>query len=313
MKKSVLIIAFVCFVGTVFAQNTTSPLYTKLVSKADSLYGVKNYKASAFTFSAAFKANSGYAVPRHRYNAACAWALAGYPDSAFHNLDILAQKAGYASYDHIIIDADLISLHTDKRWAPVLAMFKANQDKAEAHYNKPLQRELDSIYDTDQGGRQQLDPVEQKYGKDSKEIKQLWVEINRNDSINLIKVKQVLDKYGWLGPDVVGSKGSVTLFLVIQHADAKDRDKYLPMMREAVKKGNAQGSQLALMEDRSALEHGKKQIYGSQIGRDEKTGKYYIDPIEDEPNVDKRRAAVGLDSLEDYAQQWGIVYKLPKQ
>jgi len=313
MKKSTLIIAFVCLAGAAFAQNTTSPLYGKLVSKADSLYGAKNYKGAGFAFSEAFKANGGNAIPRHRYNAACAWALAGYPDSAFHHLYILAQKASYASYDHIIIDSDLISLHADKRWAPVVAIFKANQDKAEAHYNKPLQRELDSIYDTDQGGRQQLDPVEQKYGKDSKEIKQLWAEINRNDSINLIKVKQVLDKYGWLGPDVVGSKGSVTLFLVIQHADAKDRDKYLPLMREAVKKGNAQGSQLALMEDRSALEHGKKQIYGSQIGRDEKTGKYYLDPIEDEPNVDKRRASVGLNPLEDYAQQWGIDYKLPKQ
>jgi len=111
----------------------------------------------------------------------------------------------------------------------------------------------------------------------------------------------------------VGSKGNTTLFLVIQHADSTIRDKYLPMMRAAVKNGKAQASQLALMEDRSALEHGKKQIYGSQIARDEKTNKYYIRPIEDEPNVDIRRVAVGLSSLEDYARQWDIDYKLPKQ
>jgi hypothetical protein len=84
-------------------------------------------------------------------------------------------------------------------------------------------------------------------------------------------------------------------------------------MREAVKKGNALAGNLALMEDRSALEHGKKQIYGSQIGRDMKTGKYYIDPIEDEANVDKRRTAVGLGPLADYASQWNIIYQLPKQ
>jgi len=141
----------------------------------------------------------------------------------------------------------------------------------------------------------------------------LWAAMSKSDSINLIKVEAVLNKYGWVGPEVVGSKGNATLFLVIQHADSLTRDKYLPTMRAAVKNGKAQASQLALMEDRSALEHGKKQIYGSQIAYDNKTGKYHISPIEDEPNVDKRRAEVGLDPLEEYAKQWSIDYKLPAQ
>ncbi len=42
-------------------------------------------------------------------------------------------------------------------------------------------------------------------------------------------------------------------------------------MREAVKKGNANSSSLALLEDRVALRKGEKQIYGSQIGRDQET------------------------------------------
>ncbi|MDT3404368.1 hypothetical protein [Mucilaginibacter terrae] len=43
----------------------------------------------------------------------------------------------------------------------------------------------------------------------------------------------------------------------------------------------------------------------------DKNGKATIDPIEDEPNVNKRRAAVGLQPLEDYVKQWGIEYHLP--
>jgi hypothetical protein len=62
-----------------------------------------------------------------------------------------------------------------------------------------------------------------------------------------------LDKYGWLGADVVGGQGNSTLFLVIQHSDQATQEKYLPMMREAVKNGKAQGSSLALLEDRAAL------------------------------------------------------------
>jgi hypothetical protein len=83
-------------------------------------------------------------------------------------------------------------------------------------------------------------------------------------------------------------------------------------MRQAVKEGKAQASSLALLEDRVAIGQGKKQIYGSQLITDPKTGKPVLAPIEDEPNVNKRRAAVGLGKLEDYVKYWDIEYKLPE-
>ena len=82
-------------------------------------------------------------------------------------------------------------------------------------------------------------------------------------------------------------------------------------MRAAVNNGDAQSSHLALLEDRVALGQGKKQIYGSQIHRDMKTGKYFVAPIEDERHVNKRRADVGLEPLEVYAKLWGIDYQIP--
>jgi len=116
----------------------------------------------------------------------------------------------------------------------------------------------------------------------------------------------LLDQYGWLGADVIGAQGNATLFLVIQHADQATQEKYLPMMREAVKNGKGQGSSLALLEDRVALRQGKKQIYGSQIGRDMGSKLYYVQPLEDPDNVDKRRAQVGLQPLAEYISQWQI-------
>ena len=313
MKKIILLVISLASLSSVFAQNNELYAYKTLTKRADSLYLAKDYKNSALTFSNAFKRYHKLATVRDRYDAACSWSQASFPDSAFSNLQLIASNGSYTNYDHIIVDEDLISLHTDKRWSPLLTVIQKNKEKAEANYNKPLTRELDSIYDDDQNGRQQIQAIENKYGDNSKEMNALWAAMGKSDSINLIKVVAVLDRYGWVGPDVVGNKGNITLFLVIQHADSTIRDKYLPMMRAAVKNGKAQASQLALMEDRSALEHGKKQIYGSQIARDEKTNKYYIRPIEDEPNVDIRRVAVGLSSLEDYARQWDIDYKLPKQ
>ena len=303
MKK--IIFLSVCFILTLvtFGQN---PEYSILVKKADSLYNVKDFKKSAFTYSAAFKANGWLGASNDRYNAACSWALANNSDSSFFQLSRIATKSNFMNYEHITTDPDLNSLHDDQRWKPLLDLIKQNKEKAEANLKKPLVAQLDSIFTEDQKYRLQIEQIQKKYGWESNEMKAHWKIINEKDSINLIKVKSILDKYGWLGADVVGGQGNITLFLVLQHSDQATQEKYLPMLREAVKNGKAQGSSLALLEDRVALGQGKRQIYGSQIGRDPETQIYYVSPLEDPENVDKRRAEVGLGPLSDYVSNWQI-------
>ena len=220
----------------------------------------------------------------------------------------IAEKGNYTNYGHITTDADLNSLHSDERWSKVIEIVKANKKKAEANLDKPLVAILDTIYQEDQKYRQQIKGIEEKYGWESDEMKAHWKIINEKDSINLIKVKKILDERGWLGADIIGNQGNSTLFLVIQHSDIETQEKYLPMMREAVSKGNARASSLALLEDRVALRKGGKQIYGSQVGRDQETGEYYVLPLVDPDNVDKRRAEVGLGTIQDYISNWGMTW-----
>ena len=307
MKK--IIFLSVCFISTqvTFSQNAE---YFSLVKKADSLYKAKDFKTSAFAYSAAFKSNGWVGISDDRYNAACSWALANNSDSSFFQLNRIATKANYINYEHIITDPDLNSLHNDNRWKPLLDLIKRNKEKAEANLNKPLVAQLDSIYNEDQKYRLQIEEIEKKYGLESNEMKDHWNIINQKDSINLSKVKSLLDSYGWLGTDIVGRQGNSTLFLVIQHSDQRTQEKYLPMMREAVKNGKATGSSLALLEDRVALGQGKKQIYGSQIGRNNETKLYYVLPLEDPDNVDKRRAEVGLQPLAEYVNRWQIKWNV---
>ena len=307
MRKIVLVFLTCQVSFTLWAQKP-SDAYFNLVKRADSLYNVKSYKASAFAYSEAFKANGWKAMMDDRYNAACCWALAGFPDSAFFNLERVANRMNYMNYSHVKGDGDLVSLYNDKRWQPFLAKVKENKEKSEANLNKPLVAQLDSIHDEDQVYRKQLDGIREKYGQQSKEMREQWKIINYKDSINLIKVKTILDKYGWLGPDVVGGQGNSTLFLVIQHADLKTQEKYLPMMREAVKNNKAQPSSLALLEDRVLMRNGKKQLYGSQISFNQKTNTYYVAALEDPDNVDKRRANMNLGTLADYVKNWKIIW-----
>ena len=306
MKKFLILFLLIHFcMSKGLSQNMQ---YSALVNDANGLYDAKDFLNSALKYSEAFKANNWKAMSNDRYNAACSWALAGVPDSAFFQLERIATKSNYTNLNHITNDSDLNSLHQDKRWIPLIDIIKQNKEKEEANLDKKLVAVLDSIYITDQKYRQELDAIESKYGFKSKELMEQWKLINYYDSINLIKITQILDTQGWLGSDIVGRQGNTTIFLVIQHSDLAVQEKYLPMMREAVKSKKASGSQLALLEDRVALRQGKKQIYGSQIGMDETTNKNYVLPLEDPDNVDQRMAEVGLPPLADYVSRWNIVW-----
>lgn len=309
MKNNFLILLCVLLTQSSFGQAFPKE-YSELVMKAFSFYQAKDYKASAFAYSDAFKANGWKGSSSDRYNAACCWALANYPDSAFFNLNIIVTKMNFINYSHITTDTDLKSLHADKRWQPLLDIIKANKEKAEVNLNKPLAKTLDSIFTEDQKYRLQMDEVEKKHGYQSKEMAGLWKIMQEKDSINLIKVTSILDKYGWLGADEVGMYGNLTLFLVIQHSNLKTMEKYLPMLKEAVKNKKAQAADLALLTDRVEMMNGRPQVYGSQLmgGMD---GKPALWQILDESNVNKRRTEVGLQPLEAYLQSFGIEYKLP--
>ena len=286
--------------------------YAELILEAWNLYDDQDYLASAKRYSSAFTALGNKGNTSDRYNAACSWALANQVDSSFVQLLKIAKKGKYSNYGHITTDTDLSTLHSDKRWNELLDLVRANKEKAEANFDKPLVAILDTIYREDQGLRRQISEVEGEFGRDSEEMKAHWKKIEEKDSINLIKIQKILDERGWLGQDIIGGQGNSTLFLVIQHSPIEVQQKYLPMMREAVKKNNAQPSSLALLEDRVALRTGKRQIYGSQIGRNPETGEFYVSPIEDPENVDKRRAEVGLGKLADYVSNWDMTWDVEK-
>ncbi len=129
------------------------------------------------------------------------------------------------------------------------------------------------------------------------------------DSCNLAQVEAIVQKYGWLGKSAIGKYNQV-LFLVIQHADLAKQVKYFPLLKASVEKGESSKADAAMLQDRILMRQGKKQIYGSQVVRD-KSGEQVFYPIEDEVNVNIRRANVGLQPLEEYAKYFGIDYILP--
>jgi len=281
--------------------------YKSILAEADRLYNSKEYEKSVSKYKEAFKIEQKKAGDL--YNAGCSASLLGDKKLAFEWLN-LAFKNGWTNIKHLKTDTDLTALHDSKKWNKLLTAMQKEVDKKEANYDKPLQAKLLAIFDDDQVIRQQFISAQKEFGYQSKQVDSLGKIMSYKDSINLIKVTEILDKNGWVGTDKIGGQANQTLFLVIQHSDLKTQQKYLPMMREAVKNKNANGSALALLEDRVGLGEGKRQVYGSQIGQDNETQKHYVLPLDDPDNVDKRRAEVGLGPLADYVKRWDIIWNV---
>jgi hypothetical protein len=172
-------------------------------------------------------------------------------------------------------------------------------------FKQELLPALDTIYKDDQSYRMELGKLVKLKAQPS-QIDSVRNIIVKKDSINLLKVNEILKQYGWLGPQDVGVNGSQGIFLVIQHADLATQKRYLPLIRQAEKDGKTLSSNLAILEDRMAMREGRKQIYGSQGFKDKVTGKSYIYPVMDVDNLDQRRKAMGLPPMSTYVANWNL-------
>lgn len=156
---------------------------------------------------------------------------------------------------------------------------------------------IDTIWKTEQEPIRLRDSLIAIYGADHKLVKKQDLIIDENHAINEKKVKRILNKYGWPTKEMVGERGNWTICNVIQHSENKVRLQYLPMMRQAVKDNKLEPRFLVRAEDRIATERGDLQIYGGQMKYYPETKSFNLWPVFDPKNIDKRRTAIGLDSI----------------
>ncbi|RZL30796.1 MAG: hypothetical protein EOO96_17420 [Pedobacter sp.] len=171
--------------------------------------------------------------------------------------------------------------------------------------NKTLAAKMDSLYQEDQKYRLELSKLE-KQGTPKKQLDSLRKIVSAKDSTNLILVRQLIDKHGWLGAQDIGFQGTQALFLVIQHADLKTQKKYYPLIRKAEKEGNILSSNVAILEDRIAVREGKNQPYGSQGIYDSVNKKNLVYPVKDLKNLDSLRKSRGLPPMKEYKKNWDV-------
>ncbi len=115
---------------------------------------------------------------------------------------------------------------------------------------------------------------------------------------NASSLKAIVAERGWPDKTVAGPRGAEAAWLIAQHcvSDLSFMVACADRIEPCVADGRVEGWQLAFLRDRIRVMTGQKQIYGTQFEA-APNGMPVPCPIEDPAGVDRRRRAVGLNSL----------------
>ena len=176
--------------------------------------------------------------------------------------------------------------------------------------NLELKKELSEIefrdqalrFITDQTPKDSLDLIAKRIKVDPTYFKNNYKSVSVTlDGENIKRVEEIIAKYGYPGKALVGTPENRAAWIVIQHSSPQVIQKYLPMLREAVKNGDLDRQSLAITEDRNLMYQGKKQIYSSQFF--EVNGKPAFWPIENSEKVNELRKEAGfVQTIEEYSK-----------
>ncbi len=167
-----------------------------------------------------------------------------------------------------------------------------------------LSGKIDSMYTEDQFWRKEFLKVQHKEHSDYSEdtINEKW---QIADSVNELKAKLITKRYGYPGYDLVGP-ASDNFWAIIQHCDddIPFQEHVLALMKQQLSRKNVSKVKYAYLIDRILVNKNQKQIYGTQLSRNDKTGKFTPFPLKYPKLVNKLRKQLGLESMEMYLKSF---------
>ena len=123
-------------------------------------------------------------------------------------------------------------------------------------------------------------------------------------SRNARELARMIEQHGWTGKSLVGTDGAEAAWLILQHAigNPELQRKCLPLLKEAVARGDVPPAHATYLEDRICFFERRPQRYGTQFDWDNARR---MSPwaLEDPERVDEYRRAVGLPPLAERIEQ----------
>ena len=113
---------------------------------------------------------------------------------------------------------------------------------------------------------------------------------------NAVRLRTILEEYGWPGFDLVGEDGEEAAWRIVQHSIGEPdfMRNGLKLLKAAVENQQAPFWQIGYLEDRIRMFEGKLQLYGTQFDWDEQGQMSPYPAIENLEQLNERRAEIGL-------------------
>lgn len=213
-----------------------------------------------------------------------------------------------------------------------VSLFFILHSAGQVKLNLSLKKELDSIYRLHNTTNLVL-------GKDAEVKADSIMKINRlknpielfgylnnlqkqYDSSNFLRIKIIINQYGYPGKSLVGSPTNEVAFFVIQkylNSHPDELPVYLAILKNAADSNDLPFNLYANILDKSLLEQGQERIYGTQtmavcysLGNSGLNGiKWVVWPIKDAETVNERRKNIGIsETVEEMAQKQNFTYRV---
>ncbi|MFC4636116.1 DUF6624 domain-containing protein [Dokdonia ponticola] len=122
-------------------------------------------------------------------------------------------------------------------------------------------------------------------------------------------LKSIIDTIGYPGYDRIGEAGESDFWVMVQHSDFDPawQEEVLALLIVEAKANNASSEHVALLTDRVRVNTGRPQLYGTQRHFND-LQQAYIKNLEDREHVNERRAALGMETLEEYLNEATLLH-----
>ena len=284
--------------------KATAAYYTE-VGRAYVQHDKKQYADETDSYRAAFRIRPG--TTRDLYDGACAAALSGQLGLARSWLEPVAHK-GWYDPDHLLNDPDLRALHGDDWWKTFAVAVKQRSEESAAAYEKDLQTKLLNLRAGNEFAQHAAETNLKKFGSQSLEYNFAEQMVKAANAADIAVVQDILRHDGWAGVDRVGIPAGYVIADSLDRADLQIKKASVVELQHEAELHGLQISAIAHLTDQIAMADRERQIYGTQVLRDAKTGRYYLPSIEEPATVELRRAQVGLGPLSSYLAHWSIYW-----
>ncbi|MBZ5535543.1 MAG: hypothetical protein LAO31_06270 [Acidobacteriia bacterium] len=120
-----------------------------------------------------------------------------------------------------------------------------------------------------------------------------------------LELEKIIEEHGWPGRSLVGEDRAHAAWFTLQHAIGHPelQRRCLPVLKEAVTRGESTPAQAAFLEDKICFFERRPQRYGTQFDWDE-NGVMSPWVLENPGRVDEYRRSVGLSPLAEKIEQF---------